>query len=91
MECVNLKTNLIRILEIHYSYNRTLENDGNYRKYIIKIERLLKLWKMQQLTLIFKAVAISKVLHRALVRDAPSSTVAQLEKIRRKFLEKWKS
>ena len=37
MECVNLKTNTIRILGIHFSYNRSLENDKNYGRYIIKI------------------------------------------------------
>ena len=37
-ECVNLKTNAIKILGIHFLYNRSLESDENYRKYIIKIE-----------------------------------------------------
>ena len=27
MECVNLKTNTIKILEMHFSYNERLEND----------------------------------------------------------------
>ena len=70
MECVNLKTNTIKILGIHFSYNRSLENDENYRRYIIKIEKLLKLWRMRQLTiegeiLIFKTLAISNVVHLA--------------------------
>ena len=52
----------------------------------VKIEKLLKLCKMQQLTiegkiLIFKTCAISKVVHFSLVKDAPSSTIAQLDKI----------
>ena len=34
MECVNLKNNPIKILGIHFSYNRRLENDENYRRYI---------------------------------------------------------
>ena len=34
MECVNLKNNAIKILGIHFSYNRRLENDENYRRYI---------------------------------------------------------
>ena len=66
MECVNLKTNIFKILGIHFSYNRNLENDENYCIYIKKIEKLLKLWKMRQLTievknLVFKSLAISKV------------------------------
>ena len=33
MECVNLKTNTIKLLGIRFSYNRRLENDENYRRY----------------------------------------------------------
>ena len=29
MECVNLKSNTIKIPGIHFSYNRSLENDEN--------------------------------------------------------------
>ena len=69
MECVNLKNNTIIILGIHFSCNRSLENDENYRRYII-----LKLWRMRQLTiegkvLIFKTLGISKIEHPALVNQ----------------------
>ena len=45
---------------------------------------------MQQLTieskiLIFKTLAISKVVHLALVKDVTSSTIAQLENIQKRF------
>ena len=94
MGFVNLKTNTIKILGIHFSNKKSLENDENYRRYIIKIEKLLKLWKMLQLTivgkiLIFKTLAISKVVHLALVKDVPSSTISQLEKIQKQFI--WKN
>ena len=94
MECVNLKKNTIKILGIHFSYNRRLENDENYRRYIINIGELLKLWRMQQLTiggkiLIFKTLAISNIVHLALVKDVPYSTIAQLEKIQKQFI--WKN
>ena len=42
MEYLNLKNNTIRILGIHFSCNRNLENEENYRRYIIKIEKLLR-------------------------------------------------
>ena len=91
VECINLKPNAIEIL--HFSYNRRLENNENYKKYIIKIEKLCKLWRMQQLTiegkiLLFKILATSKVAHLDLVEDVPSSRIAQLDKIQRQFL--WK-
>ena len=54
----------------------------------------MKLWRIQQLIiegkiLIFKTPATSKVVHFALVKDVPSSAIAQLEKIQRQFV--WKN
>ena len=51
-----------------------------------KVAELLKLWRMRQLTnerkiLIFNTLAISTIVHLALVKDPTSSTMAQLEKI----------
>ena len=88
MECVNLKNNTIKILGIHFSYNKSLENDENQKRYV-KIEKLLKMWRMQQLKiegkiLVFRTLAISNVVHLALVKDVPSSTTAI-------YLEKRKS
>ena len=82
MECVNLNNNTIKILAIHFSYNKSLENDDKYSRYIIKTGTLMKLCRMPQLTiegkiLIFKTFAISKVVHLALVKDERSSTIAQ--------------
>lgn len=51
MECVNLKTNTINILGIHFLYNKRLENNDNYQKHILKIKKLFKLWRMQKLTI----------------------------------------
>ena len=62
--------------------------------YIIKAEKLLKLWRMQQLTiegkiLIFKTLAISNVAHLALGTYVPSAAIAQLKKIPKTiYLEK---
>ena len=54
----------------------------------------MKLWRMWQLTiegkiLLFKTLAISKVVHLALVKNVPYSTIAKLEKIQKQFI--WKS
>ena len=94
MERVNLKNSAIKILGIHFLYSKRLENDENYKRYIIKFETLLKLWRMRQLTiegkiLIFKTLAISKIVHLTLMRDVPSSPIAQLEKIQKQFI--WKN
>ena len=51
MRCVSLHENTIKILRIHYSYNNQLENDENFKKYIEKIENVLKLWTARNLSL----------------------------------------
>ena len=48
---VNLHENTIKILGIHYSYNKQLENGENFRKCIAKIENALKLWRAGNLSL----------------------------------------
>ena len=67
MKCVNSET-----LKIHFSYNKNLEQDKNFCEHIVKIENILKLWHMRQLTLegritVFKFLAVSKVIHLLLI------------------------
>ena len=66
--CVNLKNSYIKKLRIHLSHKSRLKNYEKYTKYIIKIEKLLKLWRMPHLIIegkisILKTLAISKVAH----------------------------
>ena len=87
MECVNLEKNTIKILGIHYSYNQALENDQK----IIKIENVLKLWRSRNLNLegkitVFKSLALSKIIHLALVKAIPNTTVEELNKIKKNFI-----
>ena len=86
MRCVNLFEDTIKILGIHYSYNKQLdENDENFKKYIAKIENVLKLWRARNLSLegkitVFKSLALSKITHLALVKTIPPSIIDQLNK-----------
>ena len=50
MRCVNLHEDTNKILGIHYSYNKQLENDENFKKYTTKIENVLKLKSKQPAT-----------------------------------------
>ena len=43
LECVNLKNNKIKILGIHFPYNKNQENDENYRRYIIKNTEIIEI------------------------------------------------
>ena len=51
MKCVNLNNETVKILGVHFSYNKNLEQDKNFSEHILKIESILKLWRMRQLTL----------------------------------------
>ena len=91
MECVNLENDTIKILGIHYSYNQALENDQNFTDQIIKIENVLKLWRSRSLNLegkitVFKSLALSKIIHLALVKTIPNTTIEELNKIQKNFI-----
>ena len=51
MKCFNLNNETVKILGVHFSYNKNLEQDKNFSEHILKIESILKLWRMRQLTL----------------------------------------
>ena len=91
MRWVNLHEDTIKILGIHYSYNKQLEYDKNFEKYIAKIENVLKLWRARNLSLegkitVFKSLALSKINHLVLVKTIPPSITDQLNKTQKNFL-----
>lgn len=57
---------------------------------IIKMEKLLKLWRMRRLTIEGKVLITScgnsKIVYLSLARAVPSSTIAQLDKIQIEFI-----
>ena len=86
VECIDLTKNSLKILGIHFSYNKKIENEGNFIKLIRKIENVLKIWRTRKVTVqgkiaIFKTLAISKVSHLALVTNVPHVIIDQLNKI----------
>ena len=91
MEGIDLTNNSIKILGIHFSYNKKFENEENFIKLIKKIENVLKIWRIRNLTVqgkitIFKTLAISKVIHLALVTNIPQVIIDQLNKIQKHFI-----
>ena len=78
----------MKILGIHFSYNKKLETEENFIRHIRKIEKVLKLWRMRNLTLegkitIFKTLAISKIIHLSLVTNFPMEIINKLNKIQK--------
>ena len=77
MECIHLTDDIIKILGIYFSYNEKLERERNLLNHIVKIQNILKLWKLRNLTnegriVVFKSLAISKLVHLDLVTDIPT-------------------
>ena len=51
MDCIGLTKKTIKILEIRFSYNKKLETEENFIRHVQKREKVMKLWKMRNLTL----------------------------------------
>ena len=91
MKCVNLNSETVKILGVHFSYNKTLEQDRNFSEHVARIENILKLWRMRQLTLegritVFKSLAISKVIHVFLITKLHNNTIDLMYKIQKNFI-----
>ena len=80
--------NTVKVFGVHYSYNKKLENEKDFKNYI---KTALKIWRMKNLILdgeitIFKKLAISKILHFSSVTVLTNSTIPQLNKIDKEFI-----
>ena len=88
MECVDLMFNAIKILGVYYSYEKNLENQEKIINLVLKVEKLLTLWRMQNLSIAGKITAF-KIVHLALVKVIPNLIIVELEKINKHFI--WKN
>ena len=73
------------------SYNEKLKEERNFCLIMANIQRVLKIWKLRNLTLeekilIFKTLALSKIIFQAFVSPIPIYVVTELEKINKSFL-----
>ena len=87
---------VIKILGIYFSCNKNLEQDKNFLNHIVKIQNILKLWKLRNLAIegrivVFKSLLISKFIHLALVTEIPTSTYNLSTKIHMEFIWKGKN
>ena len=94
MRCVDLVSNIVKILGIYYSYYDKREIQENFKKHIIKTEKFLQIWRMRDLSItgkitVFKTLAISKIVHLALAKTIPNPTIQELNKIQKKVI--WKT
>ena len=86
-----MPTNSIKILGTYFSYKKKLKNEQNLLDHITKLQKVRNIWKMRYLSLlgkitIFKRLALSKIIHLALVTNLPTETIELLSKIYKEFL-----
>ena len=88
---VNLKEDSIRVLGVHFSYNKNICLQRNFIEVIKKMENVLNLWKMRNLTLsgkitIFKTLAISKIVYISYLSHVPTDIINILEILHKNFI-----
>ena len=60
----------------------------NFQSHIVQIERVLRVWRMRNLTiegkvLVFKSLAISKTVHLSLTTTVPHAIINQLNNMKK--------
>ena len=91
MQSVDLTRDAITVLGIYLSYNINLMNQKNYCKAITSIHGILKLWRMRNLSIegkivVFKTLAISKLVYLALRNVIPNHSTDKVAKIQKSFI-----
>ena len=88
MKYLNLTKTTVKILGVHFSYNRKLEHQVNFQSHIVKIDSVLRLWRMRNITiegkkLVFKYFTISKIVHLSLTTTVPHGIINQPNNIQK--------
>ena len=94
MKYVNLNNETVKILGLHFSYDKNLEQDKKVSEHIVKIENILKLlksWCITQSILeggitVLKSSAISKFIHLLLITKLHNNTIDVMKKIQKNLI-----
>ena len=86
----------MKILAVHFSYKKQLEQEINVQCLIVKTENIVRLWRMRILTtegnvLVFKSLVISKIFYLSLITALPHAIINQLNIIQKLYMERKKS
>ena len=82
----------MKITGVQFSYNKTKQDEKNFLETITKIQVVLRIWKMQSLTLerktiVFKTLAILKiVVYLSIMIKVPTEIIVELKKIQKRFI-----
>ena len=82
MKCVDLCKDTMRITGIHFSNNKTKQDEKNFLETISKIQNVLKIWRMQSLTLEgkIKTLAISKIVYLSMMIKVLTEIIVEFKK-----------
>ena len=85
MKCVDLWKDTITISGVHFPYNKTKQDEKNLWETVTKIKNILKIWRMRSLTfedkiIIFKILAISKIVYLSMMIKVPTEIIIELGK-----------
>ena len=88
---VDLTTDSVKILGVHFSYNKDICRQRNFLDVVKKIENVIKVWRLRCLTLlgkicIFKTLAISKIISISFLSSVPCDVISTLEMIHKNFI-----
>ena len=94
MECIDLMVNAIKIIGVYYSHDENFEKQKNFINLVLKIEKLIRLRRMWNLSItgkitVLKTPAVSTIVRFALVKVIPNSVILELDKIKKDFI--WKN
>ena len=85
LKSINLTTDTIKILGVHFSYNDTLKVQNNFLDTVKSIQQVLRFWNSRMLSLeariiIFKTLVISKIVYLVFLSVIPNSLIEELQK-----------
>ena len=71
---------------------KKLENEMNFQSHAVKLESVIRLWRMRILWiegkyLVFKSLAISKTVHLSLITTVPNVIINQLNNKQKNFIQ----
>ena len=90
IKCIDLTKEAIKILEVFFSYDKNLQPENNFRKTILNIQRILKMWRQRNPTLegkiiIFETLALSKITFLAQVLEIVNQIIDTLQQMQEDF------
>ena len=91
IKCIDLITETIRILGVHFSYSQKLKTKKNFVKSITNMQNVLNLWRIRNITLegkilIFKTLALSKIAYLTLITSFSKQLIEEIQRTQKAFI-----